>query len=941
MPLFELDFTRWSILMLAALWTASGGGCSRDYHRLQADRQAYSLIQEKTDPERWPLLDHQIDIEPRSRMYDPFSPDFPPMPPDDPASHTFMHCADCRRGYPCWSANGDTSNVESPNWRAYLPIDERGVVVMDQERAISLALLHSPTYQQELEDLYLSALDVSFERFRFDHQFFGGYSATYTADGRVRGGGQSSSLLDLSTFPRSRGIRMEKFYTTGASLVAGFANSLMWQLAGPDNYSTTTLLDFSLVQPLLRAAGRDRIMERLTVAERILLANVRQMERYRRGFYLEVATGISAGPGPSRRGGFFGGSGLEGFSGVGGGGFGGVGQSSFGGGGGGGAGAQSAGGFMGLLQDRLTIRNQESNIASLRSSLAQLDAFFDAGRIDYFQVELARQALFDAESRLLNSRASYHGTLDSFKIDLGLPPDVPVEIRDGLLNQFDLIDTATIPLQNRLTEIQEEVGHAIVDLLPSADNADLTRLPASQASVIANLQRLIDQAEAIRHTLETEMVQRALTDVESLRQAIPERRKQARMLKRQLASDRELDSNDVSIAQLIDESQLIPLPNHLQENVSRTADRLGQQKERLAAIAQHLHQLESQHRDPNGSIAPSAVAELQQLPNELNVLASNALELALMQARARTESVSLVPVELDWQSAFQVARDNRRDWMNTRAALVDSWRLIEFNADNLESQLDIVFSGDIGNIGDNPFQLRDTTGRLRVGLQFDAPITRLSERNTYRQALIEYQQARRSYYRYRDSVMAGLRGTLRSVRLNHLNFELRRAAVQVAITQVELTRLRLQEPPRPNEELVFSVTTARDLVSALSALLTAQNDFLSVWVNHEVLRRSLDFNLGTMQLDAYGIWIDPGPIGDEPAGVPSAEELPSPEASAPPERLPVVHHGEEALLVRLPLPPDYLPETPSAPVGPMLRDVLLPSRPVRLVEFTENDEASE
>ena len=46
--------------------------------------------------------------------------------------------------------------------------------------------------------------------------------------------------------------------------------------------------------------------------------------------------------------------------------------------------------------------------------------------------------------------------------------------------------------------------------------------------------------------------------------------------------------------------------------------------------------------------------------------------------------------------------------------------------------------GDIGNVGDNPFDLRGTNGRLRVGLQFDAPLTRLAERNVYRQSLIEY-----------------------------------------------------------------------------------------------------------------------------------------------------------------------------------------------------------
>ena len=64
--------------------------------------------------------------------------------------------------------------------------------------------------------------------------------------------------------------------------------------------------------------------------------------------------------------------------------------------------------------------------------------------------------------------------------------------------------------------------------------------------------------------------------------------------------------------------------------------------------------------------------------------------------------------------------------MNARASVVDSWRLIQFNANDLESDLNLVFSGDIGNVGDNPFDLRGTNGRLRVGLQFDAPLTRLA-----------------------------------------------------------------------------------------------------------------------------------------------------------------------------------------------------------------------
>jgi hypothetical protein len=155
-----------------------------------------------------------------------------------------------------------------------------------------------------------------------------------------------------------------------------------------------------------------------------------------------------------------------------------------------------------------------------------------------------------------------------------------------------------------------------------------------------------------------------------------------------------------------------------------------------------------------------------------------------------------------------------------------------------------------------------------VGLEFDAPLTRVSERNSYRQSLIEYQQARRDYYQFRDRVHQGIRNTLRQLQVDDLNFELRRAAVHVAITQVDVTRLRLSEPARPAQATApgqptqpggattFGATIARDLVNAQIDLLNVQNDFLSVWVDHFVQTLQLDFDLGVMELDESGLRID-------------------------------------------------------------------------------------
>jgi hypothetical protein len=153
-------------------------------------------------------------------------------------------------------------------------------------------------------------------------------------------------------------------------------------------------------------------------------------------------------------------------------------------------------------------------------------------------------------------------------------------------------------------------------------------------------------------------------------------------------------------------------------------------------------------------------------------------------------------------------------------------------------------------------------------LQFDAPLTRVAQRNVYRQSLIEYQQAKRNYYQYRDRVQRDVRSSLRQLKLDDLNFELRRAAVHTAITQVDLARLKLSEPARPvsaslpgtvtqpGGQTQLSETLARDLVTAIIDLLNVQNDFLSVWVDHEVQQLNLDFDLGVMELDVRGVRIE-------------------------------------------------------------------------------------
>ena len=149
-----------------------------------------------------------------------------------------------------------------------------------------------------------------------------------------------------------------------------------------------------------------------------------------------------------------------------------------------------------------------------------------------------------------------------------------------------------------------------------------------------------------------------------------------------------------------------------------------------------------------------------ELAKELSLVVD---ELTLVQARSRLEAVTIDPIRLDPAEALDIARVNRLDWMNNRAALVDSWRLIQFNADALQAGLDVVFSGDLSTNTNNMVHFHRDTGTLRVGLRFDAPFTRLLERNNFRQALIDYQRDRRQLIGFEDGVNQTLRSLLRQL----------------------------------------------------------------------------------------------------------------------------------------------------------------------------------
>ncbi len=906
-----------SVCTFALVVFVAQTGCHRSFYRRQADTDATRLIQEKSLDPHWSLPNYSIEVDPRSRMFDPFSLDHPPMPNDDPSAAEFMDTVDGKPGFPHWHANGDTPYVANPEWEYMLPLDEDGKLKVNLDQALELALIHSPEYQRQVESLFLSALDVSLERFDFESQLFAPFNSSLTNDGRIRGGGSSSTQLLADN---GAGMQLRKAGITGSTLVVAFANSLLWEYSGSDSTVGFGSLSFELIQPLLRNAGRDVIMESLTDAERGLLYNVRQLERFRRGFAQQIVAGISNANGVSRGSGTF--ATVSGVSG-------------------------GAGGMLGLLQTQQNIRIQEGNIASQRTLIEQFVEYFRSERINLLQLTQFRNNLYNSESGLLAAKIGYQNSLDDFKITLGLPPQLEIEIEDPILDQFELIDEKITERQGEIGELRNQASDLFVSIteLISSQNVQMklnreeiiraggsikTDLSWTDADVMWS-KDLNDRLSQIRETLDkinpvydkifTLDFEETEANIKALANSIDRRKLSLDLIREKLieksagavpAVEPEIVDSS-TLDSLVDERWLEflggerkPINEPMNPETEKTEIVIGvkksleESKEELdklltrwdLIIANEGRLPKSILDDPEFqaelSVDPELAIAIQTRagtikrffsepgPEILTSLNNQVVNISLIQALARVDTLTLPIVDIGWEDALDVARENRRDWMNARGQLVDRWRNIEIVADDLESQLDLTFSGDLRNVGDNPTKLRDSNGRIRVGLQFDAPITRLAERNSYREAQISYQQAKRTYYQFEDRVAAQLREIIRSLEVAKLNFELSRRQVKNAVDQVQLASYELIKPPQPgSNNTSLGSTVARDLISALSDLQSNQSNLIRDWVAFEVLRRQLDLNMGTMQLDENGFWIDPIEITAETArGTMSGDVIP-------------------------------------------------------------------
>lgn len=391
---------RWTLFGMVLAVLINGCASPAEYRR-QADHEVSRILQQKGGFEQWLLMETSADPPVCARYFDPVPADCPPMPPDDPVAHAYMHCPADQPGYRHWHDDGDAVAFENDHWREYLETTESGAIALSSETAFELALVNNRQFQSALEDVYLTALTLTLERFEFDLQWFGGNTTEYAYAGPETLLGERDQVLSTSFLGFSRN------FAAGGQLLVNFANTLVWDFNGSKSNLATSALAIDFVQPLLRGAFRDVRLESLTQAERNVLYAVRDFARFRKRFYVDVVAGEQ--------------------------------------------------GYLSLLLNLQAIRNLEQNLEALEQNLRAHEALAEAGIVSPLQVDQVFQSYQAGRLSLIRARNNLQNSLDTYKLLLGVPPETPVELNDAQLERFEFTSADVNRLEVQINQLLETV----------------------------------------------------------------------------------------------------------------------------------------------------------------------------------------------------------------------------------------------------------------------------------------------------------------------------------------------------------------------------------------------------------------------------------------------------------------------------------------------------
>jgi hypothetical protein len=748
-------------------------------------------------------------------------------------------------GVPALAATGDAAK----NFLSALATNETAYKIT-QEQAMELGLMNSREFQDRREDLYLAALPVSLNRFNFASQgFFTEVAAMDWAGRNLGRSPQQSTLLNSQ-------VGFGKLFSTGGLLLVKLANSVVVDLTGDKPTTTISNFTLNLSQPFLQGGGRAVTLEPLTASERNMVYAIRSYARFRKLFYVAITAGGNITNNPY---------GLQGLS------------VNLGRGIGGNLTAPSVG-YLPILQQAAVLANQRKNIDALENLLKLYQAFREGGQQSDLQVSQVEQSLISARNSLLGTAGAgvnsgqggggsgtrgYLDTLDNFKLQLGMPLTVGLELDQTPLQPIrdQLGRFESIYGQVKLAEAEARRYEPAVAIGQTRTRARqlLTESPLVKGTPFA---QGITARWAAWEKLPGEQLTKKLTDLAEERRKLLDRK-----------ADRAVKNQPEP---LDDVKKLEDVENELE----------------VGSFEKALRAYEAQPWAKEMGVARSTIqaAAFRDVVNTIFQLILDARNDRLAAIAKQwpdlppvmVEGVNLLESSLDeaMTIGMQTALSQRLDLMNSRAQVVDAWRQIKVTANALQGVFNVQYNlgSTTPNGGTNPVAFTGDRTDQTLTFSGELPLVRRAERNNYRAALIGYQRQRRTLQAFEDNIANDVRADIREVRTIAELYRVQQRLIEIGYFQVDNAEAILLAPPVPGAQSDAGSAAALTLqvLNAQQSLLGAQNQLYQIWVNYLTSRMALYVDLEQMQIDERGVWFNESLPTNEAADRPRGERLPAP-----------------------------------------------------------------
>ena len=216
----------------------------------------------------------------------------------------------------------------------------------------------------------------------------------------------------------------------------------------------------------------------------------------------------------------------------------------------------------------------------------------------------------------------------------------------------------------------------------------------------------------------------------------------------------------------------------------------------------------------------------------------------------KTGEKSLPAMPLTDRLGYRLAITNRLDILNHVDKFEDSKRKVKVARKDLLPSLSILADASLQDQFYSSFQPEDFT--VNAGLKLNLPLDQLSERNAYRRSLINFEEMVRELSIQLDKLRDGVRADVRNLAKQRENYSTQIKAAQNAKDNLDATRERLK--------LGFPGVRTRDIITARSALLRAEQDVLKAIVEYQKTRLKLLKDVGILNTSVKEFWLKDQPV---------------------------------------------------------------------------------